>query len=236
MNFALAAFNMLPGFPMDGGRVLRALLARDRSFARATQIAAEVGKLFALLLGIVGLFYNIFLVLIALFIYVGASGEAQRTVMNAAFEGVAVRDVMTPADDVATVDVEATVADLVERMFRERHTGYPVTRNGELVGLVALEDARQVSDVEREAYLVEDVMTTDLVTVAADANAMDAFDRMQQNGVGRLLVVDDGGDLVGLVTRTDIMTALNIIRNTGSTAATPSLGSSEAEGTRPTGR
>ena len=74
MNFALAAFNLLPGFPMDGGRVLRALLARTRSFSRATQIAAEVGKAFAIVLGLFGLLnFNIILIGIAFFIYIGPS-------------------------------------------------------------------------------------------------------------------------------------------------------------------
>jgi Zn-dependent protease/CBS domain-containing protein len=220
MNVALAAFNMLPGFPMDGGRVLRALLARRRPFARATQIAAEVGKGFALLLGIVGLFTNLFLLLIAFFIYVGAAGEAQRTEMNAAFQNVAVRDVMTPADEIHTVDAGTSVADLLDQMFSQRHTGYPVMRNGELAGLVTLDDAREVDPVERDAFRVEDVMTADLATVSPGSNAMEAFDEMQQRGIGRLLVVDDS-ELVGLVTRTDIMTALDIIRNTGRIADAP---------------
>ncbi|MFB6138756.1 MAG: CBS domain-containing protein [Halobacteriaceae archaeon] len=220
MNVALAAFNMLPGFPMDGGRVLRALLARSRPFAAATQTAAEVGKLFAILLGVVGLFSGqLLLILIALFIYVGASGEAQRTVMNAAFEDVAVRDVMTPADDIDAVEADTSVADLLEQMFRDRHTGYPVLREGQLVGLVTLEDARSVDPVEREAIRVEDVMTTDLETVSPDTGVMDAFDTMQEHGIGRLLVVADG-DLVGLISRTDVMTALDIIRNTGRVAGT----------------
>jgi len=222
MNFALAAFNMLPGFPMDGGRVLRALLARNRPYAQATQTAAEVGKLFAILLGIVGLFANFFLILIALFIYVGASGEAQRTTMNAAFADVSVRDIMTPAEDLRTVSPDATVADLLGRMFRERHTGYPVLADGDLVGLVTLDDAREVPEVEREAYLVEDVMSQDLLTVSADSSVMDAFDTMQEHGVGRVLVVDDG-DLVGLLTRTDVMTALSIIRDAGAFSAAPSV-------------
>ncbi|MFB6219302.1 MAG: CBS domain-containing protein [Halobacteriaceae archaeon] len=213
MNLALAAFNMLPGFPMDGGRVLRALLARTRPFARATQIAAEVGKAFALLLGLAGLFGGrLFLVLVAFFIYVGASGEAQRTVMSAAFEDVQVRDVMTPLGELRTVAADTTVAELLETMFRERHTGYPVTRNGEVVGMVTLEDAREVDPVEREAFLVEDVMTTDLKTVAAASNAMEAFDAMQRHDIGRLLVTD-GEDVVGLVSRSDIMTAFDVIRN-----------------------
>ncbi|WP_254536466.1 site-2 protease family protein [Halomarina litorea] len=256
-NLALAGFNLLPGFPMDGGRVLRALLARTRPYAQATQIAAEVGKAFALLLGLVGLFvgFNIFLIGVAFFIYIGASSEAQQTITKAAFEGVQVRDVMTPADRVTTVPATASVSDLVETMFRERHTGYPVTRDGRVVGLVTLEDAKRVKEVERDAYRVEEVMTTDLITVDPDEDAMDALSRMGQHGVGRLLVMerpdvaadatggfgwgsaasdaeefddpeglDDfadadappDGEFVGLITRTDLMTALDIIRSSGS--------------------
>ena len=216
MNVALAAFNMLPGFPMDGGRVLRALLARNRPYARATEIAAEVGKVFAILLGLFGLFGGggLFLVAIAFFIYIGAASEAQQTVMRAAFEGVTVRDVMTPADRVTTVDASASVADLVELMFRERHTGYPVERGGEIVGLVTLEDARAVREVERDAYRVGEVMTTELYTIEPDADVMAALERLDQGNVGRLLVMD-GDEFVGLITRTDIMTALSIIKSSG---------------------
>lgn len=224
MNLALAAFNMLPGFPMDGGRVLRAILARNRPFAAATQTAAEVGKLFAILLGIVGLFGGqLLLLLIALFIYVGASGEAQRTVMNAAFEGVTVTDVMTTADEIDVVDPGDTVASLIERMFQDRHTGYPVIDNGRLVGMVTLEDARSVDPVEREAMLVEDVMSRELETVSPDTGVMAAFDRMQEHGIGRVLVTRDG-ELVGLLSRTDIMTALDIIRDAGSLAGSADFG------------
>ncbi|WP_246985861.1 site-2 protease family protein [Halorientalis marina] len=224
MNVALAIFNMLPGFPMDGGRVLRALLARNRPYARATQIAAEVGKVFAILLGLFGLFGGggLFLIAIAFFIYIGASGEAQQTVMRAAFEGVTVSDIMTPADDVETVHPEDSVAALLERMFRQRHTGYPVVRDGNVVGLVTLEDALEVKEVERDAYTVSDVMTADLEAVEPDLGAMDALTRMQKEGIGRLLVMDNGGfgeaadgDLVGLVTRSDVMTALSIIKQSG---------------------
>ncbi|CCQ33660.1 tRNA nucleotidyltransferase CCA-adding enzyme protein [Halorhabdus tiamatea SARL4B] len=216
LNFALAIFNMLPGFPMDGGRVLRALLARNRPFARATQIAAEVGKLFALLLGLFGLFGGggLFLVAIAFFIYIGASSEAQMTTMKAAFEGVTVRDVMTPADRVQTVDPDLSVAELMELMFRERHTGFPVTENGAVVGLVTLADARAVREVEREAFRTDEVMTTDLRTIHPDENAMTALTQMQQDNIGRLLVMEDG-EFVGLLTRSDLMTALSIIKESG---------------------
>ena len=215
-NFLLAVFNLLPGFPMDGGRVLRALLARTRPFARATQIAAEVGKLFAVLLGLFGfLAGNIFLIGIAFFIYIGASSEAQQTVMRAAFQGVIVRDIMTSAADVHAVPEDLSVADLLDRMFHQRHTGYPVMRDGNLVGMVTLGDARDVDPVERDAYRVADIMTTELKTIPAHGDAMDAFGAMQQHGVGRLLVIDANGEFAGLISRTDLMTALDIIRQSG---------------------
>jgi CBS domain-containing protein len=222
MNVALAVFNLLPGFPMDGGRVLRALLARTRPYARATQIAAEVGKGFAIMLGLFGLLatFNPFLIALAFFIYIGASSEAQQTLMRAAFEGVVVADIMTPADRVETVSEDHSVADLVELMFRERHTGYPVERNGEVVGLVTLEDARAVREVERDAYTVGDVMTTDIHAVDPDEDVMTALETIQRNNIGRLLVMD-GEEFVGLLTRTDIMTALSIIQSSGRTYQPP---------------
>ncbi|HKJ59114.1 MAG TPA: site-2 protease family protein [Halobacteriales archaeon] len=220
LNVVLAAFNLLPGFPMDGGRVLRALLNTQMGYAQATKRAAEVGKVFALLLGLVGLLGgNLILIGIAFFIYIGASGEAQQTVMKAAFEGVTVRDVMTPAADVSTVPPDETIEAFVDRMFRERHTGYPVVEHGEIVGLVTLEDAQSVRPVEREAFTVDEVMTRELAGIDASADAMTAITEMQKNGVGRL-IVRERGEFVGLVTRTDLVTAFNIIQSSGSLGGT----------------
>lgn len=216
LNVVLAAFNLLPGFPMDGGRILRALLARNQPHAQATQQAAAVGKLFAFLLGIFGLFTNWFLILLALFIYIAASGEAQQTTIKAAFEGVTIRDVMTPRKDLVTVTEDATVQDLLTRMFGERHVGYPVMRNGDLVGMVTLEDVSGVREIDRDAVRVTDVMTSNVETVTPDAEAIDAFQDIQRNGVGRLPVVDETGNLVGIVSRTDLVRAFNIIQGGGS--------------------
>ncbi|ELZ57842.1 MULTISPECIES: M50 family metallopeptidase [unclassified Haloferax] len=221
VNVSLAVFNMLPGFPMDGGRVLRALLARNRPHAKATQMAAEVGKVFAFLLGLFGLFFNLFLVALAFFIYMGASGEAQQTVLKATFQDVVVRDIMTGRDNLDVVDEKTSVAELLERMFVERHTGYPVLRNGDLVGMVTLDDARGVKEVERDAFRVDDIMSDELATITPDADAMDAIALMQERGVGRLPVVDEAGELVGLVSRSDLVTAFNIIRSRGSLDAMP---------------
>lgn len=235
LNVALAIFNMVPAFPMDGGRVLRALLARSQPYARATQQAASVGKIFAVLMGLFGLLVmNWLLIGIALFVYIGASSESQQVTMKAAFQDVVVSDIMTPATDLHTVTTDTTVAELVQRMFSERHTGYPVLENGRLVGLVTLSDAREVKPVERDAYTVDEVMSTDLKTISPDSDAMTAIERMQRDNIGRLLVVDSGPgqgtetgsgsqeyqdyqeqDLVGLISRTDVMTAFNIIQKSG---------------------
>jgi Zn-dependent protease/CBS domain-containing protein len=233
MNVALAVFNLLPAFPMDGGRVLRALLSRTRPYARATKIAADVGKGFALLMGLIGLLsFNLILMGVAFFVYIGASNEAQQTIMKAAFEGVSVRDLMTPGEELHTVAPETTVAELIDRMFRERHTGYPVTQGGDLVGLVTLEDAQAVRPVERDAYLVEDIMTRDLVTIDVDADAMTAFVKIQEEGVGRLLVADRE-EFVGLVTRSDLMTAFNIIESGGFLSESGPPGNRRAAGRTP---
>ncbi|EMA31711.1 CBS domain-containing protein [Halobiforma nitratireducens] len=220
LNVALAIFNMVPAFPMDGGRVLRALLARNQPYAKATQQAASIGKMFAFIMGLFGLFaFSIILIAVAFFIYIAASSEAQQVTMKAAFQDVTVADIMTRAEELHTVGPETTISELVQRMFRERHTGYPVVErdnwgDDRLIGLVTLDDAREIDPVERDAYEVEDVMTTDLETIDPDTDAMTAIERMQRNGIGRLLVVDDD-DLVGLISRTDLMTAFDIVQQSG---------------------
>lgn len=221
LNIALAGFNMLPAFPMDGGRVLRAFLARSKPYAKATQQAATVGKIFAVLMGIFGILppFNIVLVGVAFFVYIAASSEAQQVTMKAAFQDVTVADIMTPAGDLHTVAPDTSVATLIQRMFTERHTGYPVIESSgwedeRLIGLVTLTDARSIDPVEREAYTVEDVMTTDLETISPESNAMEAIEKMRDNDIGRLLVVDNG-DLIGLISRSDLMTAFDIVQKSG---------------------
>ncbi|QRV16755.1 CBS domain-containing protein [Haloterrigena salifodinae] len=220
LNVVLAVFNMIPAFPMDGGRVLRAFLARSRPYATATQQAASIGKLLAVFMGLIGLMESsIIFIGVAFFVYIAASSEAQQVTMKAAFQDVTVGDIMTPASDLHTVEPETTVAALVQRMFTERHTGYPVIDTsafeGErLVGLVTLTDAREIDPVERDAFTVDEVMTTDLRTIAPDSDAMTAIEEMRENDIGRLLVVEDG-DLIGLISRSDVMTAFDIVQKSG---------------------
>ena len=228
MNVGLAVFNMLPGFPMDGGRVLRALLARNRPHARATQLASEVGKTFAFVLGLFGLFaFSPLMILLAFFIYMAASGEAQQSMLKSAFQGVTVGDIMTARQELLVVDPETTISDLLTRMLTERHTGYPVVDSREeLIGMVTLDHARSITEVERDAYTVGDVMERDVTAIAPTADAFTALQAMQEHGVGRLPVVDEAGNLIGIVSKTDLMTAFNVIQSRGD--ATSLIGGSSA--------
>ena len=233
LNVALAAFNMLPGFPMDGGRVLRALLARNRPFVVATRQAAQVGKGFAVLLGLLGLLaFDLILIAIAFFIYLAASAEARQTTIQAAIEGITVADIMTPRDRLDTVTPSVTIEKLLETMLKQRHTGYPVVEggvgvedgevvgvedgeiigveDGELVGVVTLEDVRRVPPDRARSTTVGDVMTTELETLEPDDDAMEALTSLQRNDVGRLPVLDEDGWLAGLITRSDVVRAFNV--------------------------
>ncbi|MFO7926938.1 MAG: M50 family metallopeptidase [Halobacteriota archaeon] len=213
LNVVLAGFNMIPAFPLDGGRVLRALLGRTRTRAAATERAVSIGKFFAIVLGLFGvLVFNPFLVAVAFFVYIAAAAEGRQTAIEATFEGVRVGDVMTPAAQIRTVEPTHSLADVLDRMFRERHTGYPVLDDGRLVGIVTLDDIRDVDPDSRAMVTVGETMSTDLETIASDTEAMDAMRRIGSGDVGRLPVVDDAGSLVGLVTRSDLVTAMNVIR------------------------
>lgn len=211
MNLLLAAFNMLPGFPMDGGRVLRALLARNQPFAVATAQAVRVGKIFALGLGLLGLLQtNFFLIAIALFIYIAASGEGRYTALRQAVEGIYVEDVMTPVAQLDVVKPDLTIETLLAQMYRDRHTGYPVIDGDDVVGIVTLDDIRTVPSDQRGITRVEDVMTRELTTVRPQDEALAVIEAFQKNNIGRVLVIDESEELAGLVTRTDLMKALDI--------------------------
>lgn len=215
MNIALAAFNMLPAFPMDGGRVLRSLLARNRSLPRATKLAAETGKAFALLLGLYGLFiFNIIMMGIAVFIYIAASGESKRVMMDAALGNVTVHEAMTPIEELRMITPDVSVAELLTRMFREQQTSYPVVDDGRPVGLVTLGEAQSVADYERQAMEVRDIMLTDRYSIHPDTSAIDAIRRMQRSGADQLLVTEDQ-DLAGMITRNNLMRVFNVVQSQG---------------------
>ncbi|MGE5611736.1 MAG: site-2 protease family protein, partial [Bacillota bacterium] len=203
MNFVLAVFNLLPAMPLDGGRVLRSLLALRLPYLRATQAAANISKGLAILLGLLGLMINPWLILIAFFIYIAVNAETQQTLVADLLHGIGVRDLMTR--DVKTVTPDLTIDELTERMIQDHVMGYPVV-DGQLLGIVTLRDIQQADPTSR----VEQIMSRNPITIPQDSSALDALHRMSQNDFGRLIVTGPAGDMVGIITKTDLMRALQL--------------------------
>ncbi len=201
MNVSLAVFNMLPAFPMDGGRALRALLARRRSFLDATETAARVGKALAGVLAVVGLLsLNLLLVGLAPFLYLGARSGVQRARLRAAFEGLRVGDLMRSVED------RPAVGGLLGGLFgrslatdeaRIADEPAPRTPLGTLDRLFAADDGRRRRRLRALAAQERSVRAGD--------DPANALLYMQEGGVDRLPVVDDGDRVVGEVRRTDLL-------------------------------
>jgi len=208
-NLFLGIFNLLPAFPMDGGRVLRALLAMWLPYMDATRVAVSIGKTFAFLMGIFGLFMkpiNIILILIAFFIYYGAKGEERETYFAISLEGIKVKDVMTPMQDLIYVPPDWTISQLVEAMFRFKHMGYPVQEGLDKppLGIVTFEDVQKVPQQEQDTVQIKDIMTKDIISVSPENEAYQALQTIAKNNIGRLLVIQDN-KINGIITMKDIM-------------------------------
>jgi Zn-dependent protease/CBS domain-containing protein len=203
LNVILFGFNLLPAFPMDGGRVLRAVLAKRMPLYRATRIAANVGKGFAIIFAIVGIvFLNPFLILIALFVYIGAGMESTAVQYSYLLQDVTVGNMMS--SPVTVVAPNLPLANVIEMMYTSKHLGFPVVDRNMLVGIVTLADVNRTSSIDREAMQVRDIMTRDPITLPTSAPVMDALRIMSARNIGRIPIVQDG-QIVGIVTRTDIL-------------------------------
>ena len=199
VNVGLVLFNMLPAFPMDGGRVLRALLAMKMDYARATRIAATVGKGMAGIFGVVGLLGNPMLLIIAVFVWLGASQEAGAVEMKASYRGIAVRDAMLT--DFKTLRAEETLADAASLILAGSQKDFPVVRDCRVVGLLLREDLFAAIERHPSDMRVERVMRTDFAT-CEEGELLD--EALLQAGLGLghglTLPVLNRGMLVGLLT------------------------------------
>ncbi len=208
LNIILMLFNLLPAFPMDGGRLLRAWFATQMPYVKATQRAAGIGKLFAIMMFVLGLFsFNFILLFVAFFVYVGASEEEKATQISVSLEGTRVRDIMST--DVHSVDPEMTLTELKEHMFKEKHRGYPVIAGGEMVGVVTFTDLQKVPENDRAHTRVAEVMTRKLYVIAPSEEASTAMKMMNRLNICRLPVMEDGR-LVGIVSREDLVRAIEL--------------------------
>jgi Zn-dependent protease/predicted transcriptional regulator len=221
VNTNLGLFNLLPGFPLDGGRVLRAgLWAWKKDFYRATSQAATVGLLFGIGFGLMGAFLVAgalsgtvsaqlassggWIILLGIFLFAAARGSRRQAVMRASLAAVPIRELMvTP---VMSLTPDLSLEEAVNRyFFPYGHSGFPVVQEGRLLGLVTVADVQAIPISRWPSIRVEEIMRTidEESTVGPDMSTMQAVDRMIQQNIERLIVVQNG-QMVGLITRAAI--------------------------------
>ncbi len=201
VNVSLVLFNLLPAFPMDGGRVVRALLAMRMEYTRATQIAATIGQGMALIFGFIGLFSNPFLLFIAFFVWIGAGQEASLVQMKNSLGGIPVGRAMLT--DFRSVSPRDTLGRVVELILSGSQTDFPVVNGSAVVGVLTRGDVLLALSRQGQDATVESIMRRQFQT--ADANEMLelAFARLQECDC-HTVPVTLRGQLVGLLTSDNI--------------------------------
>jgi len=197
LNVFLVAFNLFPAFPMDGGRVLRALLAMRLNRRRATAIAANVGQGMAILFGIVGFFYNPMLIFIAIFVYLGAQAEAGMVEMQSAMAGLRVSDAMITR--FRTLTAEDSLDTAVKELLAGSQQDFPVTTNGQVVGILRRNDLVKALSEGRHSAPIGEAMSRNCETVEASTSLTSALEAMRGRECNTAAVMS-GGLLKGLLT------------------------------------
>ena len=224
INTALGVFNLLPAFPLDGGRVFRgSLWKRSKNLISATKTATRVSEGISLLMmlgGFVSIIFGnfvngIWIIFLGWFIRSGAETSLRQTLVGETLSGVTVGDIMTR--DVLTVPSNITVQQLVSEYFLvHRHSGYPVVEGGQVIGMVTMHCVRSVPKDRRETVTVRQAMIPceQAVMVKPTASALEALNTMARQNVGRVLVLD-GPRLLGIVTRGDLMRTIQTRQELG---------------------
>jgi Zn-dependent protease len=207
VNIFLVLFNMIPAFPMDGGRVLRGLLATRMDYVRATNIAANVGQFLAFVFGFIGLFYNPFLVFIALFVYIGAAQEAGMVQMKAALGGIPIeRAMLTHFHSLSPGDPLQRAIDLT---LGGSQRDFPVLDDGRVVGLLSQEDLVKSLQQSPASNPVASAMRTEYQQCEPGDMLESVFMRIREDGAHTVPVIRRG-QLVGLLTMENIGEMLRI--------------------------
>ena len=206
INVALVIFNMIPAFPMDGGRVLRGLLATRLGHVRATDISSTVGQGFAILFILVGfLGQNFLLAIVGFFVFLGASGEAQFVRQREQMRGLTVSDVMGTKGRTETVTPYHNFGQVLDSVIHGYQEDFPVMdEDGSLVGIITRNEIMAAAHSPNRFATVRDLMQTEFPTISPDADLFQDGNRiLQESGLRALPVVKDG-NLVGMLTVDDV--------------------------------
>jgi CBS domain-containing protein len=211
VNLYLLLFNLIPAFPMDGGRVLRALLASRMGLVRGTRVAAKLGQSLAVLGGLYGLTTGApLLTLVSVFVYLGAGAEASAVETRVAGEGLDVNQMMVT--HFRTIPVHATLADAVELLLSGEQREFPVVDNlGRTEGILTRDDIIKGISRGGPGVTVGEAMSAQAPSVSPRLGFQEALERLRSSGLPALPVVDETGRLVGLLTL-DNITDLLLVR------------------------
>ena len=197
VNLFLVAFNMIPAFPMDGGRVLRAILAMRKEYGRATQIAASIGQGIAVIFGFMGLFYNPLLLFIAFFVWIGAAQEASTAQMQDAIGGIPVKQAMLT--DFKTLQKNDSLDRAVQLTLAGSQKDFPVMNNGNIEGILTQTDLLKALSEQDQDTAVTSAMQNNFVTVDSLEMLETALAKLKDCNC-HTLPVTLNGNLVGLLT------------------------------------
>jgi Zn-dependent protease/CBS domain-containing protein len=207
VNIWLVGFNLIPAFPMDGGRVLRALLGLRLEYVQATQIAAAIGQGIAFLFGFIGLFSNPFLVFIAFFVWMGAAQEASMVQMKHSLSGIPVTRVMLT--DFESLSPQDTLARVVGLVLAGSQHDFPVVQDGDVVGILDRDTLISTLSNRGQETLVGASMQPKPPEIDSHEMVEAALSRLQENGL-KTMPVTHNGQLVGLITSENITEFLMI--------------------------
>jgi Zn-dependent protease/CBS domain-containing protein len=213
LNLLLGAFNLIPAFPMDGGRVFRALLAEHMKFSDATKYAAFIGRLFGIMMVLASIIlFNFWLIIIGIFIYIGATEESEQTIVSTTLARVRVRDVMYP--EVAAVTPETTLSETLEVLFKARYHDALVEKDGALQGIITWSEIMKVKPEQRSTLRIEQ-LPTKRVSVFSDESILEAYKIMSREKIDLVPVVEKGiqNKVVGVVTSEGVAYAFEKAKN-----------------------
>jgi Zn-dependent protease/CBS domain-containing protein len=206
LNIVLAVFNLIPAFPMDGGRVLRGLLATRTGPVRATDISSAVGQFFAIAFILIGITSGqIFLAIIGVFILLGANGEAQMVRQRELMRGLNVSDVMGTKPRTETVTPYHNFGQVLDSVLHGYQEDFPVVdEDGKLVGIITRKEILSAAHSPDRYASVRDLMKSDVPTISPDADLFTEGYRILQESGLRALPVTKDGELVGMLTVDDV--------------------------------
>ncbi len=212
LNLFLGAFNLIPAFPMDGGRVFRALLAERMKFSDATKYAAYIGRIFGILMAVVGVLFNFWLIIIGVFVYIGASEEAEQTIVSTTLASVRVKDVMQ--SEVGAVHPDQTIAETLEVMFKSRYHDALVEKDGVFQGVVIWNEIIKVAPEQRNNLKVEQMPLKNISTYPDEA-VLEVYKLMTKEKIDLVPVVDreTPTKVIGVLTSEAIANAYEKARN-----------------------